>query len=59
MAKSARGRGKSSKGTRHKSHRQKSIGCAEGRKARRITRQNCARKLGRLARARVKLAAAA
>ena len=54
MAKSARGRGKGSKGTRHKSHRQRSIRCAEGRKARRITRQNCVRKLGRLARARVR-----
>lgn len=59
MAKSARGRGKGSKGTRHKSHRQKSVRCAEGRKARKITRQNCDRKPGRLARTRLMTKAAA
>lgn len=59
MAKSARGRGKGSKGTRHKNCRQKSIRSLESRKARKITRQVCVRKPGRLARARLKLKLAA
>lgn len=54
MAKSSRGRGRGSSGTKHKKRHSSSIGKASLKKpARRATQQNCVRRPGRLARQRL------
>lgn len=54
MAKSSTGRGKHSKGTRHNNrHNSKRTRSRDQRAARRITRNNCVRKRGLLARSRL------
>ena len=54
MAKSSRGRGKGSSGTKHKKKHSSSTGKASLKEsARRTTRTNCVRRPGRLARQRI------